>query len=291
MEKTLPKIKFKDQFDLYYINQPEAEFLVGDVESYLRHGIELTAGDVVFDVGANIGFFSATVFQRLSGDVRIYAFEPIPPVYKALHLNAEEVFGNSVKVLPFGLSNQNGQISFNYFPHITVMSSCHRHQESLSQEKKRLREVLFQSIRSGLIYPQLQLASAMTVNNAIDTMLDAFSKIETYECTVKRLSSIVEEEKIERIDLLKIDVEGAELEVFEGIDEKHWPMIRQVSLELDHYQKYEPMIHEMLESRGFRVTNVQDHIQSVGDFGMIYALRLNEFSATEKLSKAKNQPI
>jgi FkbM family methyltransferase len=273
MEKAIPKIKFKDHFDLYCINQPEAEFLAGDVESYLKHGIELTAGAIVFDVGANIGLFSASVFQQLSGDVFIYAFEPIPPVYKTLQLNAEEVFGNSVKALPYGLSNQNGQISFTYFPQMTGWSSCDRDQESLSQEKKRMREVLYQSIRSAVIYPQLQFASEMAVNHAVGAILDVFSRIETYECTVKRLSSIIEEEKIERINLLKIDVEGAELDVFEGIDEKHWPMIQQVSLESDHYQKHEPMIRKMLESKGFRVTSVQDHIQSAGDFGMIYALR------------------
>jgi FkbM family methyltransferase len=273
METRLSKIKFKDHFDLYCINQLEAEFLVKDVALYLKHGIELTAGAVVFDVGANIGVFSASVFQRLSGDVRIYAFEPIPPVYETLHLNAEEVFGNSVKALPFGLSNRNGQISFSYFPQMTVWSSSHRNPESVSEEKKRLREVLYRSIRSAVIYPHLQFASEITVNHAVGSLLKMVSAIETYKCTVKRLSSIVEEEKVERIDLLKIDVEGAELDVFEGIDQKHWPIIRQISLEVDDYQNHEPMIRELLESRGFRVISIQDHIQSAGDFGMIYALR------------------
>jgi FkbM family methyltransferase len=273
METTLPRIKFKDHFDIYCINQQEAEFLVQDVELYLRHGIELKAGDVVFDVGANIGLFSALVFQQLSGDVRIYAFEPIPPIYKTLQLNAEEVFGNTVKALPFGVSNHEGRVSFTYFPQLTGWSSCHRDQENLDQEKKRMREVLYQSVRSGVIYPELQFASEMTVNHAIGTVLNVFSTIETYECTVKPLSSIIEEEKIERINLLKVDVEGAELDVFEGIDQKHWPIIHQVSLELDNYQKQEPMIREILESKRFRVTSIQDHIQSAGDFGMIYALR------------------
>jgi FkbM family methyltransferase len=251
----------------------EAEFLVTDVESYLRHGIELTPGDVVFDVGANIGVFSALVFQQLSGDVRIYAFEPIPPVYRVLRLNTEEVFGNCVKALPFGLSNQNAEISFSYFPQMTGWSSCHRDQESFSEEKKRIREVLYHSIRAAVIYPELQVASETTVNHTIDYILNVCSTVETYECTVRKLSSIIDEEKVERIDLLKIDVEGAELDVFEGIDQNHWPMIRQVSLESDNYMKHEPMIRKMLESNGFRVTSIQDHIQSAGDFGMIYAIR------------------
>jgi FkbM family methyltransferase len=273
MNKKLPKIKYKDHFNLYCINQFEAEFLVWDAESYLRHGIELTPGAVVFDVGANVGVFSASIFQRLSGDVRIYAFEPIPPVYEALQLNAEEVFGNSVKTMPFGLSNQNGDIPFSYFPQMTAWSSCHRNRENFSKERKRIHDVLFQSIRTAVIYPELQFASEITVNHVVGSILDLFSKIETFECKVKRLSSVIEEEKIERINLLKIDVEGAELEVFEGISQEHWPMIQQISLEPDHYQKHEPMIRELLESKGFHVTSVQDHIQSTGDFGMIYALR------------------
>jgi hypothetical protein len=38
--------------------------------------------------------------------------------------------------------------------------------------------------------------------------------------------------KIQRIDLLKIDVEGAEMDVLTGIEEEHWPAIQMISMEV-----------------------------------------------------------
>lgn len=43
------------------------------------------------------------------------------------------------------------------------------------------------------------------------------------------VSALISELSLERVDLLKIDVEGAELDVLRGIDQKDWPTIRQVS--------------------------------------------------------------
>ena len=43
------------------------------------------------------------------------------------------------------------------------------------------------------------------------------------------VSALISEHSLERVDLLKIDVEGAELDVLRGIDQKDWPTIRQVS--------------------------------------------------------------
>ena len=46
-----------------------------------------------------------------------------------------------------------------------------------------------------------------------------------------RLSDVIREQRIERIDLLKIDAENAETGVLAGIDDEHWRLIRQISME------------------------------------------------------------
>jgi hypothetical protein len=56
---------------------------------------------------------------------------------------------------------------------------------------------------------------------------------------VRQLSSIIDELAITTMDPLKIDVEGAEEEVLEGIEERHWPVIRQAVVE----------VHRGMESR------------------------------------------
>ena len=55
-------------------------------EVYLKHGITLDDGAVVFDVGANIGLF--TLFaNRKCPTAQIYAFEPLPPNFELLRAN------------------------------------------------------------------------------------------------------------------------------------------------------------------------------------------------------------
>ena len=48
-------------------------------------------------------------------------------------------------------------------------------------------------------------------------------------CAMTTVSALISEHSLKRVDLLKIDVEGAELDVLRGIDQKDWPTIRQVS--------------------------------------------------------------
>ena len=47
-------------------------------------------------------------------------------------------------------------------------------------------------------------------------------------CQLRALSEVITEEKVDRIDLLKIDVEKAEKDVLDGIHESDWPKITQV---------------------------------------------------------------
>ena len=46
------------------------------------------------------------------------------------------------------------------------------------------------------------------------------------------MSDVLRTESIDQVDLLKLDVEGAELEVLEGIGDRDWPSIKQVVGEL-----------------------------------------------------------
>jgi hypothetical protein len=70
---------------------------------------------------------------------------------------------------------------------------------------------------------------------------------------VRTLSSIIQQEGIAAIDFLKIDAEGDEIAVLEGIAERHWPMIRQVAIEV-HSEEWLDQVREHLTGRGFEVS-------------------------------------
>lgn len=53
-----------------------------------------------------------------------------------------------------------------------------------------------------------------------------------HECPLTSVSSLMREQGLARVDLLKVDVERAELEVLQGVAPADWPRVRQVVAEV-----------------------------------------------------------
>ncbi|MCB0100042.1 MAG: FkbM family methyltransferase, partial [Caldilineaceae bacterium] len=104
-------------------NRYETDYLYIEIfqdQAYLKHGITIKDGDCIVDIGANIGMF--TLFaQQLSSHGNIYAIEPSPPVFETLQVNAG-LYGDNVKVINCGVSNENKMATFTYYPHSSVFS-------------------------------------------------------------------------------------------------------------------------------------------------------------------------
>jgi hypothetical protein len=66
-----------------------------------------------------------------------------------------------------------------------------------------------------------------------------------FACKVRPLSSVLEECALTRVDLLKVDVEGAELEVIEGLDSAGLALVRQLAIEIEPYHK--PRLRALME--------------------------------------------
>src|SRR5579875_1078527 len=63
--------------------------IAGD-ETYLRHGVSVDEGDVVLDVGANVGVAAAyfALVRRAGG---VHCFEPVAPVFAILRENLRDL--------------------------------------------------------------------------------------------------------------------------------------------------------------------------------------------------------
>lgn len=69
----------------------------------------LKPGQVVLDIGANIGYYT-TLFSRLVGaQGRVYAFEPTPHTFKILQKNVLRNRCENTRVFKAGLSDKSGE--------------------------------------------------------------------------------------------------------------------------------------------------------------------------------------
>jgi len=98
---------------------------VGYVGSNMEKNGELSVikklikkGDVVFDVGANVGKWSRSVFAHV-GDVQIHAFEPVESLYKTMKENFNS---RSISIYNIALSSAEGVQAFYFYPNDTGKS-------------------------------------------------------------------------------------------------------------------------------------------------------------------------
>jgi FkbM family methyltransferase len=235
------RLSLPDGLEVFSLNADETRFVHGEVfgaRCYLQHGIELHDRDCVFDVGANIGM--ATVFfQRERRGVRIFAFEPSPAAYECLKANIE-LHGADARAFECGLSREPGTAEFTFYPANSVMSGFHADPETDRAATKTF------LVNSGFAPRHAELFAG-----------SKFKK-ETFPCRLRTLSEIVDEERVARIDLLKVDVEKSEREVLAGIRAEHWDRIGQVVVEVHDELGALDEVKDLLAKHGFEVTAEQD---------------------------------
>ncbi|REF00844.1 FkbM family methyltransferase [Thermomonospora umbrina] len=265
------RAKAGGELGLHYINSWEASYLAQEVEQYFSHGIGLQPGATVVDVGANIGVFSAHVYQLLNGDVRVYAGEPLPPIYATLEKNARERLGGKVTALPYGFSSRDEELEFTYFPLATILSSTYRDKDNVESEQRRIASSIVDFVKEGHAGAGLKRVPAFVLRLIVGWRVRGLKEMQTHRVRVRPLSDVIDEHGIDRIDLLKIDVEGAESDVLRGIEERHWPLVRQAVVEVEGWRENHAAVEEFFTSRKYDVTAVPGVVES-SDIGMIYAI-------------------
>src|SRR5262249_46756787 len=158
--------------------------------------------------------------------------EPVPGTYACLERNLADAARrrmHDVVTLNMGLGVREGEATIEFFPGAPSNATLH------SSEKRRDFARILDGVRWADLWRTNKLRALglaplfpfrkRLLGPVFEKML---SQGVSFTCRVRALSAVVREHRVERIDLLKIDVEGAEFEVLEGIDEDHWPLIGQI---------------------------------------------------------------
>jgi hypothetical protein len=102
----------------------------------------------------------------------------------------------------------------------------------------------------------------------------------TSQCEVRTLSDTIQRQALEHVDLLKIDIEGAELEALDGIEEQHWRRIRQLVMEISPAHKGAlTALSDRLRAIGFSKVTVESIVGGAPVLDdpwpcMLYAVRV-----------------
>lgn len=144
--------------------------------SLVREKIQEPMGIVIFDVGANVGDFSAAAFEALDRGIKIHAFEPAIETCK--RLSARFAGNDHIIINNLALGRESGE---------QPLFGTTRDPGMASLVKRDLKHL-------GVAFPFQE------------------------KVKVSRLTEYCELQAVRQIHLLKMDVEGFELEVLAGAE-------------------------------------------------------------------------
>jgi FkbM family methyltransferase len=238
---------------LGHYDPPQLLFQLAEVvneRTYLRAGVEVERGDVVLDVGSNVGVAAAFFAAHCHAGV-VHCFEPIPILFEQLVRNVSEF--EACVPHRFGLGERDESVTMTFYPKAAAMSGVHA-------DPARDRE----AVRTYMLNTGFGEAEA-------DEELEGLHEGEQVRVHQRRLSGVIDELGLDRVDLLKVDVERAERDVLNGIDEPHWKLIRQLVIEVHDEDGRLAQIRDGLGDRGYSVTVGQEGPWRGTPLHMVYA--------------------
>ena len=270
-ERSSRRLTLPNGMDIACQTTTEAKFFYDDIfvkRIYHRNGISLDRVECVFDVGANIGLFSLFV-RRYCPRAVVYAFEPVPPLFEILNENVAG-HGGAVKTFNLGITDREGKAQITFYSESSGMSSFYA---DATEERLSLKAI-FENQRSR------GMAGIEALTEHSEDWLEERLRSERFTVAVAPLSKLIRDERVERIDLLKVDVQKAEADVLAGIEQADWPKVRQIVVEVHDIDGRLECLGDELSTRGFQVSAEQDdHYEGSRTYNL-FAVRPRLLDAT-----------
>jgi FkbM family methyltransferase len=268
----LKRATLPDNRRVWCVDGNEVRGVPAEIPGYFRHGIAVAPGDVVLDVGANIGLFALDVAAR---GALVHAFEPMPATFSALEANARDFGGSGrIETHNLALGKAVGSANFAYFPLLSAISTQKTH-----SIHHHAREVVGRVFGDAHLTPRAAWFRRSHPRLRwlwIEMCVRLIFRSKPVTCEVETVSRMLEKLPIERVSLLKIDVEGAEWDVLQGISDADWPRIEQIAAEVHDENGRLKQFCELLEARGFEVHHEPDPVAAQWEAHMVWARRVGE---------------
>jgi FkbM family methyltransferase len=228
--EILVKTPYNFYMYINYNNWLEREIANGLYEKeYLEYFYSILGeDDIIIDIGANIGIFSILASKKVKSGL-IFSFEPVGINYKRMLRNIEVNSIQNIKTFNLGLSNQNETLDIN-------------------------------------VPKQDPGESTLSPKTCTKLFLKNDQKISIEKAKFILFDQFFEEHMLKKVDIIKIDVEGAEYKVLKGMKNtliSHNPIV------------FIELIPSLIENVEGNIDKLIDLLIKY-DFKVIYSLELKE---------------
>ncbi|WP_033576304.1 FkbM family methyltransferase [Dickeya chrysanthemi] len=253
--------------EIAHLKSYETSYLYEEIfveKTYVKHGISFEPGEVIVDIGGNIGMFSLFATTQCP-DLRIFSCEPSPISYEILRKNLA-LYAPQAKALQAGIADKDGEAEFVFYPNASVWSGFHTDETEDGEALKKSME--------NEVTKRFSDTDSEAIREHLDDMIGDRLRKQTYQVKMRSLASIMQEHHIETIGLLKVDAEKCEWDILSSITDEIWPNIRQVVVEVhDKEGTTATKIAQLLRDKGFELATVEEEMLKSSGLANFYARR------------------
>jgi FkbM family methyltransferase len=196
---------------------------------------DLREGDVVYDIGANVGAYSLIAASKGIKGLKVFAFEPSPATYAALI--------NNIRINKFSDVIYGFPLAFGPTSKIDVFNQS--------------------NISPG--------AAEHALGDAIDFRGNSFNPVFKHSVLSFNIDAFINFFNAPFPTHIKIDVDGVELEILRGaLQTFAKKSLRKVSIEVREGSSEEPEILSLMSSMGFE-TEIGDKLVNSGCVNYIFS--------------------